>query len=86
MDRYRANSRPCCERPQQRQAPQQHQTPQCGAASMYSHVDHMVPAMAYVPMQKWEGTFDLCRGFQMGTLFPNLCMPFCGRGKRGGCR
>lgn len=86
MDRYRANNRPCCDRQQQRQVPRQNQMTPCGAASMYNHVDHMTPAMAYVPMQKWEGTFDLCKGLQMGTLFPNLCMPFCGRGKRGGCR
>lgn len=81
MDRYRTNNRPCCERGvQQRSAPQQ------SGETMYSHADHMVPAMAYVPMQKWEGTFELGKGLRMGTIFPNLCKPFCGRGKRGGCR
>ncbi|MFQ7549658.1 MAG: spore coat associated protein CotJA [Blautia marasmi] len=29
-------------------------------------------------------TFELCKALQMGTIFPELCKPFCG--KRGGCR
>lgn len=42
--------------------------------------DHFPPAMGYVPCQKWTETFDLCKGLQMGTIFPDLCKPFCGKG------
>ncbi|EET59292.1 hypothetical protein BRYFOR_08814 [Marvinbryantia formatexigens DSM 14469] len=42
-------------------------------------------AMAYVPWQPaFNDTFPLCRALQNGTIFPELCKPFCGR--RGGCR
>lgn len=47
--------------------------------SMYDHVDHMIPAMAYIPYQSWQEPFDLCRALCVGTLFPDLCKPFCGR-------
>ncbi|MFR8171144.1 MAG: spore coat associated protein CotJA [Marvinbryantia sp.] len=40
-------------------------------------------AMAYVPWQPaFCDTFPLCRALQTGTIFPELCKPFCGR--RGG--
>lgn len=39
-------------------------------------------AMAYVPWQKWRGIYDVCEGFQRGTIFRELDMPFEGR---GGC-
>lgn len=42
------------------------------------------PAMAYVPWQGAFGeTFEPCRALQLGTIFPALCKPFCG--KRGKC-
>ncbi len=41
-------------------------------------------AMAYVPYQQWEATYDLCTGLQVGTVFPCLHKPFCGKG--GCCR
>ena len=41
-------------------------------------------AMAYVPMQKFGKVYEPARGFQLGTIFPELCKPFCGKG--GGCR
>ena len=40
--------------------------------------------MAYVPMQKFGKVYEPARGFQLGTIFPELCKPFCGKG--GGCR
>ena len=41
-------------------------------------------AMAYVPWQPaFHHTFNLCKALQVGTIFPDLCKPFCG--KRGGC-
>lgn len=39
-------------------------------------------AMGYVPWQHYHHTFELCKGLQVGTIFPELCKPFCG--KRGG--
>lgn len=51
---------------------------------IYEHADQLPLTMAYVPMQKYTTTFDLCKGLQMGTIFPELCKPFCG--KRGKCR
>lgn len=49
---------------------------------LYEHADHLVPAMAYVPCQKFTRTFDLDDALKVGTVFPELCRPFCG--KRGG--
>ena len=36
-------------------------------------------AMAYVPFQQIEGTYDQDEALKMGTLFPNLNKPFLGR-------
>lgn len=37
-------------------------------------------AMAYVPWQKEPRMYEnLEEGFQNGTIFPELCLPFCGR-------
>ncbi len=33
-------------------------------------------AMAYVPMQQWGETYNLEKGFQKGTIFPELDFPF----------
>lgn len=49
--------------------------------NMYSHIDQMEPAMAYVPYQKFATTYDLDYALKVGTVFPQLCKPFCG--KRG---
>ena len=56
----------------------------CRDQEMYSHLKHLVPAMAYVPCQEFTPTFELCKALNAGTIFPQLCKPFCGR--RGGCR
>ncbi|MFI3172818.1 MAG: spore coat associated protein CotJA [Eubacteriales bacterium] len=37
-------------------------------------------AMAYVPWQKWENTFDTDKILSKGTLFPDLYKPFLGAG------
>ena len=37
-------------------------------------------AMAYVPWQTWGEIFDICEGFQTGTVFEELDKPFLGRG------
>ena len=40
-----------------------------------------VVAMAYVPWQKFTENFPLQYALNAGTIFPQLCKPFCG--KRG---
>ena len=59
-------------------------TPTASGKEMYTHIDHMEPAMAYVPCQNFAMTYDLSYALKVGTVFPQLCKPFCG--KRGGCR
>lgn len=56
----------------------------CEEKSIQEHLKGLPLAMAYVPMQKFGTVFDAARGFQKGTIFPELCKPFCGNG--GGCR
>lgn len=51
---------------------------------MYSHLQHLEPAMAYVPCQEFTETFNLPYALSVGTIFPQLCKPFCG--KRGSAR
>lgn len=51
---------------------------------IYKHADHLPLTMAYVPMQHFSNIFTPCKGFRMGTIFPELCKPFCG--KRGKCK
>ncbi len=49
--------------------------------NMYDHLKHLVPAMAYVPYQNFTSAYDLDYALSVGTIFPQLCKPFCG--KRG---
>lgn len=53
-------------------------------AQMYAPLDQLPPTMAYVPCQKFTKTFELGYALSVGTVFPELCRPFCG--KRGGCK
>ena len=55
-----------------------------GKPEMCEDTDGFALAMGYVPWQFYQDTFDLAKGLQMGTIFPELCKPFCG--KRGVCR
>ena len=48
---------------------------------MYMHIDQMEPAMAYVPCQEFTTVYDLAYALKVGTVFPQMCKPFCG--KRG---
>lgn len=52
--------------------------------NIYKHADQLPLTMAYVPRQKFTNTFNLCKALQVGTIFPEMCKPFCG--KRGVCR
>lgn len=37
-------------------------------------------AMGYIPYQKWNETYPLCKALKIGTIFPDLNKPFCGKG------
>lgn len=37
-------------------------------------------AMAYVPYQSWNRTYEPIVGFERGTIFPELDKPFLGEG------
>ena len=38
----------------------------------------MALAMAYVPWQKWQQPYDFEKGLMVGTIFPDLDLPFLG--------
>lgn len=38
----------------------------------------MVPGMAYVPWQIWQQPYEYEKGFEVGTIFPDLNLPFLG--------
>lgn len=38
----------------------------------------MMPGMAYVPWQIWQQPYDYEKGFEVGTIFPDLDLPFLG--------
>ena len=70
---YRQNMAPCCQ-PMNRPMPAQ-------AAPACENINTFPIAMAYVPMQTFQTTFDLNRSLEVGTIFHELHKPFCG--KRG---
>lgn len=49
---------------------------ECGCSSSHEKLDQYPLAMAYVPWQKFGRTYELEKGFRMGTIFPELDMPF----------
>ena len=52
--------------------------------SIEEHLSRLPLAMAYVPCQRFADTFQLNYALNVGTIFPELCKPFCGR--RCSCR
>lgn len=46
----------------------------------YKYHDNQVVAMAYVPWQRWDKTYEPCKALAIGTIFPDLNKPF-----EGGC-
>lgn len=46
---------------------------------MFEHLSHLRIGMGYVPCQKFSDTFQPEHALQVGTIFPDLCMPFCGK-------
>lgn len=57
----------------------------CRNSKIAEHADALPLTMGYVPMQRFGRTFELCRGLQCGTIFPELCKTFCGRGGARRC-
>jgi len=68
---YRQNMAPCCQ-PMNRSMP-------APAAPACENISTYPIAMAYVPMQTFQTTFDLNRSLEVGTIFPELHKPFCGK-------
>lgn len=56
--------------------PQQQVSPSCNSSMQGSELTCMPIGMAYVPWQKWCQTYALDRGFNRGTIFPELDLPF----------
>ena len=54
---------------------------ECGHAD--NAMEGMPLAMAYVPWQHWKDTYEPCKALKIGTIFPELNLPFmersCGR-------
>jgi hypothetical protein len=44
-----------------------------------NHADGMPIGMCYVPWQQWGDLYDLCTGYDAGTIFPELNKPYLGR-------
>ncbi|MGN0621046.1 MAG: spore coat associated protein CotJA [Porcipelethomonas sp.] len=42
--------------------------------------EHTPIGMAYVPVQEWEEPYEIQAGFEAGTIFPQLDLPFEPRG------
>lgn len=51
----------------------------CEYAVTFAPVDEMPLTIGYVPMQRYNTTFELNKALQVGTVFPELCKPFVGR-------
>ena len=49
-------------------------------------LDQLPLAMAYVPMQSWTTTYELDTALEKGTIFPDLDLPFLGRGGINPCK
>lgn len=55
----------------------------CGCDTATAPVDEMALAMGYIPMQRYNTTFEPCKALRVGTVFPELCKQFVGkRGKK----
>lgn len=50
----------------------------------WANIDTFPVAMAYVPWQYWDVTYEPDKALQIGTIFPELDKPFLGR--KGGCK
>ncbi len=51
----------------------------CSDSCKDRYCKHAPLGMGYVPWQEFDKTFELKKALQVGTIFPELCLPFCGR-------
>lgn len=42
------------------------------------NIEKLPIAMSYVPWQRWKSVYDLNEALKVGTIFPELDLPFCG--------
>ncbi len=57
----------------------------CDRCDRYEHKssrEKQVLAMAYVPDQEFENLMTPESAFEAGTIYKDLCLPFCGKGCR----
>lgn len=98
MDNNRMNSCGCCQQASNRRTPaysinsrqsesyakpkpmKENRGPRIG-----EKIDGLPLGMAYVPMQHYDQMFELGRGLKEGTIFPELCLPFCGKRRNCSC-
>lgn len=52
----------------------------CSCNTDRTYFDDMPLAMAYVSWQDWNKIYEPCKGLEEGTIFPELNLPFLGRG------
>ena len=71
MQNYRNNARPC---PNHRHMLSPDFPPR------QDFWDDKSLAMAYVPWQIWRDLYEAEKGFQCGTIFKELNLPFLGKG------
>lgn len=82
MENYRMNYRN--NMPRRQMNPVNYGCPQADITiEKKCYFEQMPIAMAYVPYQVCKEMFDTGRALQEGTIFPELCKPFYGKG--GGC-
>lgn len=60
------------------------QTMPCSRENSGDNMRNFALAMAYVPWQRWNQTYELKKAMCAGTIFPELDKRFLG--KRGDCR
>lgn len=60
------------------------QTATCSQGKFKDGMRSFAIAMAYVPWQRWDQTYELKKAMCVGTIFPELDKPFLG--KRGACK
>lgn len=51
----------------------------CPVSSRNKYLKDAPLAMGYIPWQTFDETFPLKKALSVGTVFPELCKPFCGR-------
>lgn len=99
MENHRMNSCGCCQpnsvrRVQEYSANSRRTSDTCPMTNQFKenrkmsigeNIDGLPLGMAYVPMQHYDRMFDLGRGLREGTIFPELCLPFCGKRRKCSC-